>query len=57
MPSQLPRLNVVMSPAMRDWLEAQRQPCESAAHVIRRLILDAMAADAVAQPHRFGPKL
>jgi hypothetical protein len=43
MPSQLPRLNVVMTQAMRDWLEQQRRPCESAAHVIRRLIDQAMS--------------
>jgi hypothetical protein len=42
MPSQLPRLNVVMPQIMRDWLEQQRRPCESAAHVIRRLIDEAM---------------
>lgn len=42
MPSQLPRLNVVMPQAMRDWLEQQRSPCESAAHVVRRLIDEAM---------------
>lgn len=43
MPSNLPRLNVVMTPAMRQWLEDQRQPCESAAHVVRRLIAQGMA--------------
>jgi hypothetical protein len=42
MPSQLPRLNLVMTPDMRQWIEAQRQPCESAAHVVRRLIVQAM---------------
>ena len=42
MPSKLPRLNVVMTQEMRDWLEAQRRPCESAAHVIRRLVDQAM---------------
>jgi hypothetical protein len=42
MPSQLPRLNLVMTPEMRQWIEAQRQPCESAAHVVRRLIVQAM---------------
>jgi hypothetical protein len=42
MPSQLPRLNVVMPPSMRQWLEDQRLPCESAAHVVRRLIAKAM---------------
>lgn len=42
MPSSLPRLNVVMSQAMREWLEQQRRPCESAAHVVRRLIDEAM---------------
>lgn len=50
MPSTLPRLNLVMTPEMRQWLEGQRQPCESASHVIRRLILQAMAADAQPQP-------
>ena len=44
MPSQLPRLNVVMPQSMRDWLNQQRRPCESAAHVVRRLIDDAMQA-------------
>jgi Arc/MetJ-type ribon-helix-helix transcriptional regulator len=44
MPSKLPRLNVVMPQSMRDWLEAQRLPCESASHVVRRLINDAMSA-------------
>lgn len=42
MPSQLPRLNIVMTQSMRDWLEQQRRPCESAAHVVRRLIDEAM---------------
>ena len=42
MPSTLPRLNVVMSPAMRLWLDEQRRPCESASHVVRRLIDEAM---------------
>lgn len=42
MPSQLPRLNVVMPQTMRDWLEQQRRPCESTAHVVRRLIDEAM---------------
>lgn len=42
MPSQLPRLNVVMPQVMRDWLNQQRRPCESASHVIRRLIDEAM---------------
>jgi hypothetical protein len=27
---------------MRDWIEQQRRPCESAAHVVRRLIDEAM---------------
>lgn len=45
MPSQLPRLNVVMPQSMRDWLEQQRGPCESAAHVIRRLVIQAMQRD------------
>lgn len=44
MPSTLPRLNLVMTAEMRQWLDDQRQPCESAAHVVRRLILQAMAA-------------
>jgi hypothetical protein len=44
MPSKLPRLNVVMPQAMRDWLDAQRRPCESASHVVRRLIDQAMKA-------------
>jgi hypothetical protein len=44
MPSKLPRLNVVMTPAMRQWLEDQRQPCESAAHVVRRIVAGSMAA-------------
>jgi hypothetical protein len=44
MPSKLPRLNVVMTPAMREWLEAQRMPCESASHVVRRLVDQAMQA-------------
>jgi hypothetical protein len=44
MPSKLPRLNVVMTPAMRQWLEAQRMPCESAAHVVRRILAQAMDA-------------
>ena len=42
MPSKLPRLNVVMTATMRDWLEAQRLPCESASHVVRRLVDQAM---------------
>jgi hypothetical protein len=42
MASQLPRLNLVMTPEMRQWIEDQRQPCESAAHVVRRLITQAM---------------
>ena len=50
MPSQLPRLNVVMTPAMRQWLEHQRMPCESAAHVVRRLIAAAMATTAPPSP-------
>jgi hypothetical protein len=50
MPSNLPRLNVVMAPAMRQWLEDQRQPCESAAHVVRRLITQAM------EPHPTHPQ-
>lgn len=50
MPSQLPRLNVVMTPAMRQWLEDQRMPCESAAHVVRRLIAAAMDATAPPSP-------
>lgn len=45
MPSKLPRLNVVMMPEMRQWLEDQRQPCESAAHVVRRIIANAMNQD------------
>jgi hypothetical protein len=45
MPSDLPRLNVVMTPAMRQWLEEQRQPCESAAHVVRLIIAKAMTQD------------
>lgn len=44
MPSTLPRLNMVMTPEMRQWLNDQRQPCESASHVVRRLILHAMEA-------------
>ena len=44
MPSQLPRLNVVMPRAMREWLDQQRKPCESASQVVRRLIDDAMQA-------------
>jgi len=44
MPSKLPRLNVVMTPAMRQWLEGQRLPCESAAHVVRRILTQAMGA-------------
>jgi hypothetical protein len=43
MPSKLPRLNVVMTPEMRQWLEEQRQPCESAAHVVRRIVAGSMA--------------
>lgn len=42
MPSHLPRLNVVMPQAMREWLDQQRQPCESASQVVRRLIHEAM---------------
>ena len=45
MPSQLPRLNVVMPPSMRQWLDDQRLPCESAAHVVRRIIANAMNQD------------
>jgi hypothetical protein len=44
MPSKLPRLNVVMTPAMRQWLEDQRLPCESAAHVVRRILAQAMSS-------------
>ncbi len=50
MPSKLPRLNVVMPQAMRDWLDAQRLPCESAAHVVRRLIAEAMKASGSPKP-------
>jgi hypothetical protein len=42
MPSKLPRLNVVMPANMREWLDRQRQPCESASQVVRRLIAEAM---------------
>lgn len=42
MPSKLPRLNVVMPAHMREWLDQQRQPCESASQVLRRLIAEAM---------------
>ena len=42
MPSELPRVSVVMPPSMREWIEQQRQPCESAAQVIRRVIHEAM---------------
>jgi hypothetical protein len=42
MPSKLPRLNVVMTPEMRQWLEDRRGPCESAAHVVRRIVAQAM---------------
>lgn len=47
MPSQLPRINVVMTQEMRQWLDDQRMPCESAAHVVRRLITQAMATEAL----------
>jgi len=42
MPSNLPRLNVVLPPEMREWLETQRLPCESAAAVIRRILHEYM---------------
>ena len=42
MPSKLPRLNVVLPADMRDWLESQRLPCESAAAVIRRILHEQM---------------
>ena len=45
MPSELPRVSVVMPKDMRDWIEQQRQPCESAAQVIRRVLYRAMQAD------------
>jgi hypothetical protein len=55
MPSHLPRLNVVMTPEMRQWLDSQRMPCESAAHVVRRLITQAMhSTDPLPHPHRIG---
>jgi Arc/MetJ-type ribon-helix-helix transcriptional regulator len=46
MPSNLPRLNVVMPQYMRDWIEAQRLPGESASQAVRRLIAQAMKAAA-----------
>ena len=42
MASSLPRLNIVVSTEMRQWVEAQRLPCQSASDVVRRLILQAM---------------
>lgn len=42
MPSKHPRLNVVMTPEMRQWVQDQRLPLESASEVVRRLILEAM---------------
>jgi hypothetical protein len=50
MPSTLPRLNLVMTAEMRRWLDDQRQPCESASHVVRRLILHAMQAEQASRP-------
>jgi hypothetical protein len=31
-----------MSKEMRDWIEKERQPCESAAQVVRRVLYQAM---------------
>ena len=45
MPSTLPRLNVLMTPEMLQWLQARRKPCESTASVVRELIIEAMEAD------------
>lgn len=42
MPSELPRVNVSMTPEMKAWVDRQRLPCESAASVVRRLIDAAM---------------
>lgn len=42
MPSDLPRVNVVMPKDMKDWIDSQRLPCESSSGVIRRLLSQLM---------------